>query len=1148
MKQNIYTSKTSNYNDRLISYGTFKTQIKYRANSSDGAIIDQIFLEKQLAFNELPEFDIVKSKYKSIIDAGRTPLIVDCGANIGISLIWFAMMFPEATIIGVEPDLENCNLAMLNIEPFPNITLVNKAINDTNEKMFVNDYGRGAAGLVAETQRITKASKEIPTITINELLSSYKESELFLVKIDIEGGESKLFESNIEWLFELSILVIELHDWIYLGEGVSSNFWGAAERLDGTFHMLGEHVVFFRNNDSNRDIEGYDREFMTSQKNSFLRLISMMLKTYGSFSKGLAMENIAQHEKMASIKHEQTASIFRENIAQYEKMVYSLRKELTEAKLKTDNIQEQINSIQSSISWRITKPIRIFRNRYPKLSRSLRRSLKTISGMFPRNAYRNIEGDKKRDNVLHEAETIFKNIKKNMETVVVVSHDATRTGAPLLSLNIVKELTKRYNTIVILLGVGPLLEEFKKSGTACLGPYNFSGGDSASIQFANSHINEILRTIQIKYAIINSIESRYLLEPLVKMGIPTISLIHEFAANTWPKDAFINVAMLSEEIVFSAEIVKDDVLSKNPSLKERMMHVLPQGQVQIPITLGETERKIEMDQIRRHMVRQSNDTVVVLGCGTLTARKGVDLFVNCASKLNKRKKDLEFKFVWIGHCFDFDILYKQYILEQIERSGLQDKVILIDEVSDLSEAYRNADIFFLSSRLDPLPNVAIDAMMLGLPVVCFDQATGIADILKKSELAKKCVIPYLDDSTAANVIEEIVSDKTLRKNLSESIRDIAICTFNMKNYVQQIENIAKNAELAIKRRQLEFEIICKDEDFDHTFYLMPSVLASSRIDAINYFLANWSSWKMTHPYGRRKPFAGFNAEIYAANNLEKGSRINPLAHFIESGKPNGPWTTRVIRPSDSTRAEHKLNLTVLLHIHIYYLDLAEDIFRRLRKNITGCDLVISTDSSDKADCIRSIFRKYEKGTLDIRVVPNIGRDLAPILLEFAPDIKKYDIVGHIHTKKSLHVTERVVVDMWREFLLENMLGGLHCMMDTVLAEFERNDSLGIVFPDDPNHLNWCDPKNKIIAQELIGRMGISLNLPEYFNFPVGTMFWARTESLLPILNLDISWDEFLPEPLPIDGTLLHAIERLIPLIAESQGYQVAVTRVPNIIR
>jgi lipopolysaccharide biosynthesis protein len=79
-------------------------------------------------------------------------------------------------------------------------------------------------------------------------------------------------------------------------------------------------------------------------------------------------------------------------------------------------------------------------------------------------------------------------------------------------------------------------------------------------------------------------------------------------------------------------------------------------------------------------------------------------------------------------------------------------------------------------------------------------------------------------------------------------------------------------------------------------------------------------------------------------------------------------------------------------------------------------------------------------------------------------------------------------------------------------------------------------------------MELRVPLPPSIDFPVGTMFWARPEALAPLLRLGLSWDEYPPEPLPIDGTMLHALERLLPLVAEESGYHYATTYLPRFVR
>ncbi len=65
---------------------------------------------------------------------------------------------------------------------------------------------------------------------------------------------------------------------------------------------------------------------------------------------------------------------------------------------------------------------------------------------------------------------------------------------------------------------------------------------------------------------------------------------------------------------------------------------------------------------------------------------------------------------------------------------------------------------------------------------------------------------------------------------------------------------------------------------------------------------------------------------------------------------------------------------------------------------------------------------------------------------------------------------------------------------------------------------------------------------------MGTMFWAKVSSLKPMLNLGLDWDDYPVEPLPIDGTMLHALERLFPFAVQKSAQQMSLTYVPGVTR
>jgi len=57
------------------------------------------------------------------------------------------------------------------------------------------------------------------------------------------------------------------------------------------------------------------------------------------------------------------------------------------------------------------------------------------------------------------------------ETVLVVSHEASMTGAPILSLNLVRGLQRRYNVVSLLLGGGPLVRDFREASVLSVEPH-----------------------------------------------------------------------------------------------------------------------------------------------------------------------------------------------------------------------------------------------------------------------------------------------------------------------------------------------------------------------------------------------------------------------------------------------------------------------------------------------------------------------------------------------------------------------------------------------------------------------------------------------------------------------------------------------------
>lgn len=851
-------------------------------------------------------------------------------------------------------------------------------------------------------------------------------------------------------------------------------------------------------------------------------------------------------------------------------------------------LRGQVSALHSSTSWRITEPMRLVARRLKSAGRlgALTRVARTVSTTHVG------DGSPARDHVsvpsLHSLPVDFDNeiyIELNPDvqqsgmgpvehyvshgrfegrpycrpaltilssrphdaskaSVLVVSHDASRTGAPILSLNLVESLSERYNVVVLLLGPGALETAFQSAATEVL----IDPVIRRTPQLARYVIEQICDRHQLLFALVNSIESRVVLRALAFRFVPTVSLLHEFASYTRPRHAFREAFLWSAETVFSARVTKENALGEYPDLSEFSVEVVPQGRCHAPreaVTpeLVEAERAFIARKMRPP--GQADDAVVILGAGSVQLRKGVELFLECASRVAKAPGGEKCRFVWIGHGYnpDDDITYSVYLADQIRRAGLEQQVVFVRETSEIEVAYQSADIFLLSSRLDPLPNVAIDAMSYALPVVCFDRTTGIADFLLENGLGDACVADYLDSYEMARKILALAASPAFRNEIGERCRDASLASFRMQEYVSRLETLALSARERMSQERADAEAIRGCDQFLQEFAAPPTQREMPRAVVVGQYVRSWASG-----IDRRKPYPGFHPGIYREQGRVALSGADPLAAYLRAGQPNGVWAYPVISGPASARRGTVKTGRIALHIHAYFADLLPELLARLEQNAIRPDLFLSVKDEASRKAVGSALARYKGKVIDVRAVPNRGRDIGPFLTVFGEKLAtEYDLIGHLHTKKSLDINDSRTASAWYSFLLENLLGGQigGAMADQILARMSDDPSIGIVFPDDPNVVGWS--KNLAFAEPLAKRLGVTV-LPTDFNFPVGTMFWTRASVLASFVSLGLSWDAYPDEPLPYDGTMLHAIERLFGLVPAAQGLQCAVTHVPGVTR
>jgi FkbM family methyltransferase len=205
----------------------------------DWCTLVQIFYDNDYGFEKFVRLNEVDDLYGDIINSGETPLILDCGANIGLATRFFSVTYEKSKIFCIEPDRENIRQARINNSE-ANVIFYEAAVGNIDMRGRTIDPGLGNWGYRIEGDE----NGDIEIYSINTLIKDCQQKNLrpFMVKIDIEGFERLLFSSNTQWMEEFPILIIELHDRMLPNTANSINFLKEISKLNRDFLYHGENI------------------------------------------------------------------------------------------------------------------------------------------------------------------------------------------------------------------------------------------------------------------------------------------------------------------------------------------------------------------------------------------------------------------------------------------------------------------------------------------------------------------------------------------------------------------------------------------------------------------------------------------------------------------------------------------------------------------------------------------------------------------------------------------------------------------------------------------------------------------------------------------------------------------------------------------
>jgi lipopolysaccharide biosynthesis protein len=239
----------------------------------------------------------------------------------------------------------------------------------------------------------------------------------------------------------------------------------------------------------------------------------------------------------------------------------------------------------------------------------------------------------------------------------------------------------------------------------------------------------------------------------------------------------------------------------------------------------------------------------------------------------------------------------------------------------------------------------------------------------------------------------------------------------------------------------------------------------------------------------------------------------------------------------SINAKFAVRSQTAIIFHCHYEDLMTPILERYLAKLEGVDVFITVHPDISVSAIEQIQKSISN--VYFLCLENRGRDIRSFMLALR-HIRSlgYVTACKIHTKKTPQAVNGFG-DSWRQRLIDSLLGSRKSLT-TALERFANESDLGILAPDGSlvdlslpdNHVPntfWLDRiLQRMNRTDLIGNYSL--------RFSAGSMFWFRIEALAGLDDLILAGDDFELELGQRDGTLAHAVERLVSLYAKERGF------------
>lgn len=362
--------------------------------------------------------------------------------------------------------------------------------------------------------------------------------------------------------------------------------------------------------------------------------------------------------------------------------------------------------------------------------------------------------------------------------ILFITHDASRSGAPILLSNFMSWIAKNTeHKFETLFRVGGTLEDdFKAlSNTEIFYPKYYNNYQTLIQKILNrlgfykfklkSHHTKLLEQYQkenfdIIYS--NTVVNLDVLTLLKELQIPIITHVRELESTIQyfgGKKLIKGLDEVNTFFIADSQSVKENLLENHHITSEKIGVV--HEYVRIPKSLPS---QTITDQLKASLNIPDN-AFVVGASGSGLWRKGYDLFMQAAIATCKQKGNEYVYFIWVG---GFTAEIQAELDFDIEKSGLKGRILFVGSQKKPLEYFSLFDVFVLSSREEPFGIVGMESALFKTPVICFQNSGGMPEFI-----ADKCglVVPYLDIPKLVEAIMYFKQKPELREAYGTNARN-----------------------------------------------------------------------------------------------------------------------------------------------------------------------------------------------------------------------------------------------------------------------------------------------------------------------------------------------------------------------------------------